>query len=169
MASVHIARWVDMQFMFNISAGVGRGRPNHSLDVRLIQYLLNHATNEDRDGKVLRRQWPPGFHDDLKQDGICGPKTQTFIDFYQNYRNTHTTRSDGNDLPINFKVAQDGAIDPWKFPAQLNFGNARNKSSGLTRTDTLVALCYDAAKSLDVGQGRFLDMHPELLKVLCAH
>lgn len=169
MASVHIARWVDMEFMFNISAGVGRGRPNHKHDVMLIQYLLSHARNEDKDGSAYRRIWPPDLHEALNQDGIVGTKTQKFIDFYQAYRNQNTTRSDRNQLPINFQVAQDGAIDPWKFPAQLNLANARNKGAVLTRTDTLVTLCYDAAKDDDIKSGYFHDMHPELLRILCAH
>jgi len=38
----------------------------------------------------------------------------------------------------------------------------------LTRTDTLVALNYDAAKSNDVSAEFFKDMHPDLKRILCA-
>ena len=60
-----------------------------------------------------------------------------------------------------------GAIDPWKYPAQLNFRYAKT-GNALNRTDTLVALCYDASKSRDFSNN-FSEMHPTLQRVLCAH
>ena len=76
MASVHIANYVDMTYMFNIGAGVGRKRPNRRMDVMLIQYLLNMATNVSVQGPVTSMNpiRPPDHREDLKTDGICGEK-----------------------------------------------------------------------------------------------
>jgi len=168
MASVHIANYVDMAYMFNITSGVGRGRANQRLDVMLIQYLLSQAMNEQASGSTTT--WnhilPPDLVGGLNQDGICGDKTQRAIDFYQAFRNGHSTRSDANRMDIQFKVAQDGAIDPWRFPVAMNFGFT---TSQLSRTDTLVTLCYDAAKSRDFVSMNFSQMHPDLRRLLCAH
>jgi hypothetical protein len=169
MASVHIARFVDMDFMFNINAGVGRGRPNHRLDVMLVQYLLNMATNESVAGPVKTDApiRPPDHPQPLKTDGICGTNTQKFIDHYQTFRNGNPNFSQGNKLPINFQLKADGAIDPWKYPVALNFALASGAPLGPTYT--LVALCYDAAKSHEISHGAFTTMPPELQRVLLAH
>ena len=109
---------------------------------------------------------PPDLIGGLNQDGICGDKTQRAISYYQAFRNSHTTRSDANQMDIRFQVAQDGAIDPWRFPAAMNF--VASSAAQLSRTDTLVTLCYDAAKSNDSSRN-FSQMHPDLRKLLCAH
>ncbi len=165
MASVHIPRHVDIDFMFNISAGVGRGRANSRLDVMLIQYLLNQATDESVSPPVTTKRFirPPELNEPLKQDGMCGEKTQRFIEFYQQFRNTHEDFSDANRRAFQFTVKADGAIDPWRFPIPMNV-----LANVLTRTDTLIALNYDAAKSDDVSSGRFSQMHPDLQRLLCA-
>jgi len=169
MASVHIARFVDMDYMFNISAGVGRGRPNQRLDVMLIQYLMNMAMNESVEGAVTSDApiRPPDHPDALKTDGICGKDTQKFIDHYQTFRNANASFSGGNKLPIQFAVKADGAIDPWRYPIVLNFGLAGG--SALGPSYTLVTLCYDAAKNSEISQGSFRTMPPELQRVLLAH
>ena len=106
---------------------------------------------------------PPEFNEPLKQDGICGPKTQRWIEFYQEFRNTHADFSNVNKRAFQFTVKADGAIDPWHFPIPVNVF-----VTTLTRTDTLVALNYDAAKSNDVSAEFFKDMHPDLKRILCA-
>ncbi len=165
MASVHIPRHVDIDFMFNIGGGVGQGRANSRLDVMLIQYLLNQATDEavSPGFTVSSNIRPPEFNEPLKQDGFCGPKTQRCIEFYQQFRNTHKDFSDRNQQAFQFTVKADGAIDPWHFPIPVNV-----LATVLTRTDTLVALNYDAAKSNDMSSGQFSQMHPDLQRSLCA-
>jgi len=165
MASVHIPRHVDIDFMFNISTGVGRGRANNRLDVMLIQYLLNQATDETVAAPITTKKFirPPELSDPLKQDGICGEKTQRFIDFYQQFRNSHEDFSDANRMAFKFTVKADGAIDPWQFPIPMNV-----YYGVLTRSDTLVALNYDAAKSQEVSTQVFSTMHPDLQRILCA-
>lgn len=61
-----------MAYLFNISAGVGRNRPNYRLDVMLIQYLLNQATNKIalEYGSLSRLIRPPDHPGPLKMDGI---------------------------------------------------------------------------------------------------
>lgn len=54
MASLHIARFVDVNYIFNIGAGVGKGRPNKYLDVLLVQYLLFCATNKAASVLILK-------------------------------------------------------------------------------------------------------------------
>jgi hypothetical protein len=160
-----------MEFMFNIGAGVGRKRQNRRHDVMLIQYLLNMATEKVSQGggsSVSGPIRPPDLVGGLVQDGICGNDTQKFIDFYQKFRNANANFSDGNNMNIKFHVAEDGAIDPWTFPVGLNFQNAATNSP-LSRTDTLVTLSYDAAKSREISGGFFTTMHPELKRLLCAH
>jgi hypothetical protein len=169
MASVHIARFVDMDYMFNIAAGVGRGRPNQRLDVMLVQYLLNLAMNESVSGNVttdspIRPADHPG---PLNMDGICGRETQSFIDHYQAFRNTTRSFSGGNKLAIQFAVKADGAIDPWRYPAEVNFALASGQPGG--RSYTMVTLCYDAAKNSEVAQGFFTTMPPDLRRILLAH
>lgn len=156
--------------MFNISAGVGRGRSNLRLDVMLVQYLLNMAMNEARDGAVttdipIR---PPDHPDPLNMDGVCGTNTQKFIDHYQAFRNANRSFSQGNRSQISMQVKPDGAIDPWTFPAQMNiqlgFG-----APPLDRTHTLIALCYDAAKNSEVSRGSFATMPGDLKRILLTH
>lgn len=172
MASVHIARYVDMDFMFNIASGVGRGRQNQSLDVMLIQYLLSLATDEKVTGPgstSFSPITPPEYaNDPIAKDGIYGTQTQRYIDFYQAFRNSHSQRSDQNKMDINMRVATDGAIDPWKYPAQLNF-NGSQSGPALDRTSTLVALCYDAAKNFEIKGQTFATLPDRLKRVLLAH
>lgn len=170
MASVHIAAYVDMRYMFNISAGVGRGRANQRLDVMLIQYLLSLARNTTvhPGGSSTRRIVPPELANDLfKLDGICGPKTLRYIEFYQQFRNSHNQHSAGNDYDIKVVVKADGAIDPWAYPAEFNFVHRNNEL--LNRTSTLVTLCYDATQSHEFQMGSFESMPAELRRVLMAH
>ena len=170
MASVHIPRFADIDFMFNISAGVGKNRPNHRLDVMLIQYLLNEATNVSVAGPVTSFNpiRPPELQDALVMDGIAGSKTNRFIAHYQSFRNRTATRSTANQMDVVFKVKEDGAIDPWRFPTGLNFA-AAGAGGVLDSTFTLVALCFDAAKSSDVSRQSFSRMPQELVRLLCAH
>jgi len=169
VASVHIARFADMQYAFNISAGVGKNRPNQRLDVMLVQYLLNLATNESVVGPIssLTPIRPPEQEEDLVPDGICGTKTMRAIAFYQQFRNRNATFSDDNQMGIAVQVKEDGAIDPWRFPADFNFVNSFGKPLG--PTFTLIALSYDAAKNSDVKQGFFSQMPKELARILRAH
>jgi hypothetical protein len=170
MASVHIARWVDMNFMFNISAGVGKSRPNRRLDVMLVQYLLRLAQNvaKTASGSTTSPIVPPDLAGELfKADGICGPKTLRYIEYYQQFRNSHNQRSDKNNLDVKFKVATDGAIDPWVYPAHvgMSFGGA---SQPVDSTRTLIALCYDAAKHPEAIAETYTEMPQELRKLLMA-
>src|SRR5215831_1955562 len=102
-----------MQYAFNISAGVGKNRPNQRLDVMLVQYLLNMATNETVAGPIssLTPIRPPEQEEDLVPDGICGTKTMRAIAFYQQFRNSNATFSDDNQMGIAVQVKEDGAID----------------------------------------------------------
>lgn len=169
MPSVHIANLVDMDYMFNIGAGVGKGRANQRLDVMLIQYLLLNARNTriEPGGSSDSRIVPPELANELfRADGICGPKTLRYIEHYQAFRNANKQHSGANAFDIKVKVATDGAIDPWRYPATLNFavgGGVLNNSS------TLVALCYDAARSWEFQQMHFSDMPRELRRILLAH
>ncbi|RYF43433.1 MAG: hypothetical protein EOO25_03225 [Comamonadaceae bacterium] len=170
MPSVHIANLVDMAYMFNIGSGVGKGRANQRLDVMLVQYLLLHARNAEvhQGGSSDSRIVPPELSKELfKTDGICGPKTLRFIEYYQGFRNANKQHSGGNQFDINVKVATDGAIDPWRYPATLNFVHSAAKV--LNNSSTLIALCYDAAKSLEFTQMGFSGMPPELRRILLAH
>ena len=170
MASVHIARWADMEYMFNISAGVGRGRPNHHLDVMLVQYLLNLASDETKSENVTT--WtlirPPDLKNNLVMDGICGEKTQAFISHYQKHRNQTRQYSDVNQMAIVMKVKEDGAIDPWRHPVNLAFQHA-DASTPLASSLTMATLCYDAAKHDDMTSGFFRLMPDALRRILCAH
>lgn len=64
-------------------------------------------------------------------------------------------------------VKADGAIDPWKYPVSLNFAFGINRP--IASRLTLIALCYDAAKSIEYQNGRFDSMPEELRRKLCAH
>lgn len=170
MPSVHIANLVDMSYMFNIGAGVGKDRANHRLDVMLIQYLLSHARNTKTipGGSSEKRILPPELaNEPFKVDGICGPKTLRYIAYYQEFRNANKQHSSRNEFDIKIKVATDGAIDPWRYPATLNFVHAGNAL--LTNSSTLVALCYDAARSMEFTSMNFGSMPAELKRVLLAH
>ncbi len=170
MPSVHIANLVDMDYMFNIGAGVGKGRANQRLDVMLVQYLLIHARNAEahQGGSSDSRIVPPELaKEPFKADGICGPKTLRYIAYYQEFRNGNKQHSGTNNMDIKIKVATDGAIDPWRYPATLNF--VHSGASVLTNSSTLIALCYDAAKSLEFKQMGFGGMPPELKRILLAH
>lgn len=167
MASVHIARFVDMNYLFNISSGVGRGRANSRLDVMLVQYLLNHAEQETArpDGYSRGRIVPPEYKlASLKVDGVCGPKTLRYIEYYQQFRNSHAQRSGGNDMPMKVQIKCDGAVDPWKFPVAMNFRHQNNAVLGATYT--LACLSYDAAKSDEFRS--FGQMPAELQRILLA-
>lgn len=167
MPSVHIARFVDMDYMFNIGAGVGKGRPNARLDVMLVQYLLCHAEQESitPDGYSRGRIVPPEYKGQrLKVDGFCGPKTLRYIEYYQQFRNSHAQRSGGNEMPMRVQIKCDGAIDPWKFPVAMNFRHQNNEVLGSTYT--LACLSYDAAKSDEFRT--FTEMPAELQRVLLA-
>lgn len=170
MASVHIANFVDMTFMFNINAGVGKNRPNQRLDVMLVQWLLRSAQNQVVRGPVTTNSpiQPPKYAASvIGIDGICGQETLDYIAHYQKFRNSNRQHSGGNNMEINVKVATDGAIDPWRYPAVLRSMRSSSDSSLLSASSTLVALCYDAAK--DTSMHRFDAMPSELQKILLAH
>ena len=168
MASVHIANFVDMTFMFNINAGVGKNRANQRLDVMLVQWLLRSARNVVVQGPVTTSIaiYPPKSRL-ITIDGICGQETLDYIAHYQMFRNSNRQHSGGNKMEINVKVATDGAVDPWRYPAALRSMRSADDSSPLSASSTLVALCYDAAK--DTNMHRFEMMPPDLQKILLAH
>ncbi len=171
MPSVHIANYVDMTYMFNINAGVGKGRANQRLDVMLIQYLLAHARNSEvfAGGGSDSRIIPPELaKEPFKADGICGPKTLRYIAHYQAFRNANNQYSMGNEFDIKSRVATDGAIDPWRYPSKLNFKHAAS-TEVLNNSSTLVALCYDSARSFEFTQYSFNDMPQDLKRLLLAH
>ena len=170
MASVHIANFVDMTFMFNINAGVGKNRANHRLDVMLVQWLLRSAQNVVVQGPVTMNSaiYPPKYvRSVIAIDGICGQETLDYIAHYQMFRNSNRQHSGGNKMEINVKVATDGAVDPWRYPAALQSMRSTNDPAPLSASSTLVALCYDAAKNASLQ--RFEMMPPELQRILLAH
>ena len=174
MASLHIAGYVDMNYIFNISAGVGKGRPNKYLDVLVVQYLLFCATNKTTSPNVT--MWtaifPPKYkNSSITMDGRCGTETLDYILYYQNFRNSNYTLSEGNKAQVTFNVATDGAVDPWTYPAEPNLQHLGGTREGkpMPATKTLLALCYDAAKSRDFMNSSFEFMPRELQKVFLAH
>lgn len=169
MASIHIARFVDINFMFNIRNGVGKGRMNDRLDVLLVQYLLKHATQETavEFGTSQSRIIPPEYKgENIRVDGMCGPKTLRYIEYYQMFRNSHAQHSGGNEMPMAVRIKCDGAVDPWKYPLAMNFRHKNNEPIGSTYT--LACLSYDAAKSHEIRTQMFDTMPIELQRVLLA-
>lgn len=167
MASVHICSYADMNYMFNVSSGVGRNRPNLKMDVMLVQYLLRSAMNKSAIVNNIQTSShiAPAQYKwyDLEMDGQCGPMTQAFIDNYQQFRNSNKEYSEANKMMLDIQVKTDGAVDRWNYPTKpnLRFGNEQ-----LVSASTLAALSYDFAKSPEARN--MSEMPIELARILKA-
>ena len=105
MAHVVLHSGGSRRELFLVDQAVGRGAPNKTDDVFLVQFFLRVAS-QPGGGKTGFQ--PPG-EDPLVIDGIFGNHTQTYISFYQQEVN----RREGTKL-----VETDGRIDPI-VPGQL--------------------------------------------------
>jgi hypothetical protein len=100
--------WGAKPWLMNIDQGVGQSRANNRDDVLLIQFILEALNKSSFRWKL---------ENELKRDGICGPKTISAIKSFQK-----------NILAAD--RVQDGAVDPIKLPNgtlfMLNFYYSNN-------------------------------------------
>ena len=123
--------------VFNIGHGVGKGRSNHTLDVLLVQYLLKHVPlPKNRQLSSLAhgaRMAVIAMLNATDVDGVCGPGTLSSIALYQGLAsgrqltpgvlNTSGATASGVPSPMfgtTNGVINDGAVDPWTYPAQIH-------------------------------------------------
>ena len=155
MPSLHLSPQTR-SYCFNIDHAVGKGKPNHRLDVMLIQYLLRFVYA----GKKIDPAYYKNFL--LDMDGACGPSTLTAITAYQTENSKASATLTGqpplkaglsptslNPVGTIFAhisgVEIDGSIDPWKFPAEMHtarVGNIR-EALKLKPSLTLLLLCAE--------------------------
>jgi hypothetical protein len=103
MARIYLRHNQDeMVVIYDIDAAVGRSATNRRDDVLLIQFFLRIAML-DADSAGYR---PPNAQP-IKIDGVCGPGTQAYIDFFQQ----EAKRRNPSRMPIT-----DGKIDPLHTP-----------------------------------------------------
>jgi len=79
----------DVPVVFTNDHPVGLGCMNQRDDVLLIQHLLNTIWHDAGGSEGFQ---PPGEDRPLVLDGVCGPRTEKFIQhFQQETRNRHIT------------------------------------------------------------------------------
>jgi hypothetical protein len=173
MTSVHLTGDDDPKFVFNIAAGVGRNRPNRRLDVMLVQYLLSIVTQIEVERLPnLRRSTntsivPPEYKDQLfSVDGICGPKTMRYIEYYQQFRSSHRQESLDSDYDFQIKLKADGAVDRWAFPCVMKKSYTYSDDP-IPASSTLQSLNYDANWN-NLHNGKIDTMPMELRRVLAS-
>jgi hypothetical protein len=75
-------------FIYNLTMAVGNNGPNKRDDVMLVQFFIKRIFENP-----TRSRRPPDSLKPLVIDGICGPITTSWIDFYQD-----DVAKDGADL-----------------------------------------------------------------------
>jgi peptidoglycan hydrolase-like protein with peptidoglycan-binding domain len=86
-----------IKVFYNVDEAVGKGCPNRSDDVALVQFFLRAVMEDDKSYTV-----PAGGP--LSIDGIFGPQTLTHIQSWQQQEN--------KQADSQFQVAQDGQVSP---------------------------------------------------------
>lgn len=113
--------------LFDVSGGVGKGRANNSLDVKLVQFMLFSARSP---------RWPSFqlAHDGLSADGVCGRITQSWIDAFQVYG------------MLAYNTVNDGAIDAFPEGTAGNFSFGTD-GDGISHQYTMSALNTELANN----------------------
>ena len=149
MIGLYLSGNSEYPLVLNIKSGIGRNRPNSRHDVMVVQYLLRGAVQNEVQrlpNRIVSEQTsivPPELKNEiLAVDGICGPKTIRYIEYYQQFRNSH--RADNAVSPsFEVRIKSDGAVDPWRFPCHINKSFSYGEQ-GIPASSTLQCLCFDA-------------------------
>lgn len=92
----HVGSELRSKFFYQISAGVGKNRPNNKEDVAIVQFMLSVVQ-----GIYISRTNP------VAVDGIAGTLTQAAIAEFQTFLRDH------NMIP---GLVPDSAVDPTRKP-----------------------------------------------------